>query len=105
MAFELVPYSDRFDLTEFYNTAKQKGFVNNSSKKMLIDSLSKEDRWQVWLLCWKGKGIGSTAAHSFPRIEADLTSGGMSQLQPPAEYRRWTGARTSCPVARPSGQP
>ena len=71
MAFELVPYSDRFDLTEFYNTAKQKGFVNNSSKKMLIDSLSKEDRWQVWLLCWKGKVIGSTAAHSFPEMGPD----------------------------------
>ena len=50
MAFRLIPYSDRLDLTEFYKTAERKGFVNNSSKKMLIDSLSKEDRYMVWML-------------------------------------------------------
>ena len=49
MAFKLIPYSDRLDLTEFYKTAERKGFVNNSSKKMLIDSLSKEDRYMVWM--------------------------------------------------------
>ena len=71
MAFRLIPYSDKLDLTEFYHTANQKGFVNNSSKKMLIDSLSKEDRYMVWMLTWKGKIIGSTAAHSFPEMGPD----------------------------------
>ena len=71
MAFKLIPYSDTLDLTEFYATAQQKGFVNNNSKKMLVDSLAKEDRFQVWMLMWKEKVIGCTAAHSFPEMGPD----------------------------------
>ena len=71
MAFQLIRYSDNLDLTEFYKTAQRKGFVNNSSKKMLVDSLSNEDRYMVWLLSYKGKIIGSTAAHSFPEMGPD----------------------------------
>ena len=71
MAFKLIRYSDNLDLTEFYKTAEQKGFVNNSSKKMLVDSLSNEDRYMVWLLTYKTKIIGSTAAHSFPEMGPD----------------------------------
>lgn len=71
MAFKLVPYSDKLNLETFYHTADQKGFVNNSTKKMLVDSLSKEDRYQVWMLLWNGKVIGSTAAHSFPEMGPD----------------------------------
>ena len=71
MAFKLVPYSDKLNLETFYHTADQKGFVNNSTKKMLVDSLSKEDRYQVWMLLWNGKVIGPTAAHSFPEMGPD----------------------------------
>ena len=71
MAFQLIRYSDNLDLTEFYKTAEKKGFVNNSTKKMLVDSLSNEDRYMVWLLSYKGKIIGSTAAHSFPEMGPD----------------------------------
>ena len=71
MAFKFIRYSDNLDLTEFYKTAEQKGFVNNSSKKMLVDSLSNEDRYMVWLLTYKTKIIGSTAAHSFPEMGPD----------------------------------
>lgn len=71
MAFKLVPYSDDLNLEAFYQTAKQKGFVNNSTKKMLVDSLSREDRYQVWMLLWNDRVIGSTAAHSFPEMGPD----------------------------------
>ena len=71
MAFKLVPYSNDLNLETFYQTANQKGFVNNSTKKMLVDSLSQEDRYQVWMLLWNDKVIGSTAAHSFPEMGPD----------------------------------
>ena len=71
MAFKLVPYSEQLNLETFYQTANQKGFVNNSTKKMLVDSLSREDRYQVWMLLWNDKVIGSTAAHSFPEMGPD----------------------------------
>jgi hypothetical protein len=68
MAFKLIPYSDDLDLTEFYAKAQAKGFVNNSSKKMLVDSLSQERQFQVWILAWNGKYIGSCAAHTFDEM-------------------------------------
>jgi hypothetical protein len=71
MAFKLIPYSDNLDLSEFYSIAKNKGFVNNSTKKMLVDSLSNEEKFQVWMLMWDGRVIGSSAAHTFPEMGAD----------------------------------
>jgi aspartate carbamoyltransferase catalytic subunit len=40
--FKVVPWSAELDLTEFYTTAESKGFTNNASQRMLVDSLSKE---------------------------------------------------------------
>ena len=71
MAFKLIPYSDTLDLTEFYTIASVKGFVNNESKRKLLDSLAKEDRFQDWMLMWDERIIGCTAAHSFPEMGPD----------------------------------
>jgi len=68
MNFKIIPYSEDLDLTEFYQTAKSKGYENNSSKKILIDSISKERDWQVWFLTYNDKIVGSTGAHTFDEM-------------------------------------
>lgn len=68
MNYKLVPYSESIDLTEFYLQAESRGFINNSSKKMLVDSISIEKKWKIWLLEHNNKIVGSTAAHSFPEM-------------------------------------
>lgn len=66
--FEIKPWSSELDLSEFYETAKSKGFVNNASQHMLVDSLAKEKEWGVWILYYENKPIGSVGAHSFPEM-------------------------------------
>jgi hypothetical protein len=68
MSYTIKQYSEELDLTEFYATAQAKGFVNNSSQKMLVDSLAKEKAWCVWILYYKDKAVGSVGAHSFPEM-------------------------------------
>ena len=71
MLFKIVPWTPELDLTEFYAVAESKGFVNNASQKMLVDSLAKEDEWCVWILYYDNKAIGSVGAHSFPEMGED----------------------------------
>jgi hypothetical protein len=66
--YKVVRWTSDLDLTEFYATAESKGFVNNSSQKMLVDSLAKEREWCVWILYYNNKAIGSVGAHSFPEM-------------------------------------
>ena len=66
--FKVIPYNTDLDLTEFYSIADSKGYTNNSTKKMLVDSLSNETEYNVWILYYKEKAIGSVAAHSFPEM-------------------------------------
>jgi hypothetical protein len=66
--FEVKKWSPDLDLTEFYATAAAKGFVNNASQQMLVDSLAKEDEWCVWILYYNNKAVGSVGAHSFPEL-------------------------------------
>lgn len=66
--YNIVKWTPDLDLTEFYATAEAKGFVNNASQKMLVDSLAKEKEWCVWILYYNDKAIGSVGAHSFPEM-------------------------------------
>jgi hypothetical protein len=66
--YTLVPWSADLNLTDFYNTAKDKGFENNANQKMLVDSLSNEEHWCVWILYYNNKAVGSVGAHSFPEM-------------------------------------
>jgi hypothetical protein len=66
--YKIVPWSAELDLAEFYATAESKGFTNNASQKMLVDSLAKEQVWCVWILYYNDKAIGSVGAHSFPEM-------------------------------------
>ena len=66
--YKIIPWTTDLDLSEFYATANAKGFVNNSSQKMLVDSLAKEKEWCVWILYYNNKAVGSVGAHSFPEM-------------------------------------
>jgi hypothetical protein len=66
--YKIIPWSTDLDLTEFYSVAKAKGFENNASQKMLIDSLAKEKEWCVWILYYNNQAVGSVAAHSFDEM-------------------------------------
>jgi hypothetical protein len=48
--------------------AELKGFTNNSSQKMLVDSFNNERDKQVWILYYNNDPVGSVAAHSFPEM-------------------------------------
>lgn len=68
MNFKVISWTPDLDLTEFYSKAAAKGFENNASQKMLVDSLAKEKEWCVWILYYNNKAIGSVGAHSFPEM-------------------------------------
>lgn len=66
--YKLIPWSTDLDLVDFYTEATKRNFVNNSSKTMLVDSLSNEKEKQVWILYYNNRAVGSVAAHSFPEM-------------------------------------
>ena len=66
--YQIKPWSELLDLTDFYAEANRRGFENNSNRKMLVDSLSKEREWAVWILYYNNKAVGSVGAHSFPEM-------------------------------------
>ena len=66
--YKIVPWSESLQLSEFYAEAERRGFNNNASRKMLIDSLAKEKEWAVWILYYNDIAVGSVGAHSFPEM-------------------------------------
>ena len=70
MTFKIVPWSEELDstLTAFYAEADRRGFVNNASRRMLVDSIAREREWAVWILYYNDTAVGSVAAHSFPEM-------------------------------------
>lgn len=66
--YKLVEWTPELDLTEFYAEAGRRGFVNNASQQMLVDSLTKEDQWNVWILYYNEQAVGSVGAHSLSEI-------------------------------------
>jgi len=65
MNYKIIEYNDNLDLEDFYNEADSRGFVNNNSRKTLVDCFANEKERQVWILYYKDKAVGSVAAHSF----------------------------------------
>lgn len=62
--YKLIPWSKSLDLTEFYNKARSKGYINNSSQTMLVDCFENERLKKVWILFYNKIPVGSVAAHS-----------------------------------------
>jgi len=66
--YKLVEFRDDLDLSEFYSIALDKGFTNNSSRKLLIDCFNNEREYNAWILYYNERAVGSVAAHSFPEM-------------------------------------
>jgi hypothetical protein len=68
--YKLITWTLEIDSTlkDFYLEAANRGFDNNASKKMLVDSIANETRWQVWILYCKNKPVGTAAAHHLPQL-------------------------------------
>jgi hypothetical protein len=66
--YKIVPFSDQLDLTEFYQTAKDRGFKNNQDRHSLVGTLESEKQSRVWILYCNNRAVGSVAAHSFDSV-------------------------------------
>jgi hypothetical protein len=66
--FEIVPWTQDLNLSDFYKEAGRRGFSNNSSQRMLVDCFRNEREKQTWLLYYRGEAIGSVVAHSFDDV-------------------------------------
>lgn len=63
--FKIIPWDISLDLSDFYRIAEQKGFINNSSQKNMIDCFDREPEKCVWILYYNDIAVGSVAAHTF----------------------------------------
>jgi hypothetical protein len=66
--FNLIEWNKNLDLSQFYEEASRRGFVNNSSQKNMIDCFRNEREYNVWILYKDKNVIGSVAAHSFDDV-------------------------------------
>lgn len=68
--YKLVTWTPDVDLdmAEFYAEAQRRGFENNASRKMLVESIAKSNRWCVWVLYCNDRVVGTAAAHSLPEL-------------------------------------
>jgi len=62
--FKVVPWSSDLELSQFYNDAAQRGFINNSSEEQMINCLKDEQRWNTWIVYFRGRAVASSGAHS-----------------------------------------
>ena len=60
----MMSWHGDLDLADFYTKAEERGFSNNSSEKSLIQSISNEREYQLWILYYNEYAVGSVAAHS-----------------------------------------
>lgn len=66
--FKIEKWNQDLNLSEFYSEAKKRGYENNSNQQIMIDCLSKEKEWGVWILYHDITAVASVAAHSFPEM-------------------------------------
>jgi hypothetical protein len=66
--YKIVKWSEALDLTDFYNDAASRGFVNNSSQKAMVDCFRNEQEWCVWILYYNDRAVGSVGAHSLSEL-------------------------------------
>ena len=62
--YNIIPWTEDLDLTNFYAEADRRGFVNNASQEAMIDCFRNEREWCVWILYYNDTAVGSVGAHS-----------------------------------------
>lgn len=92
--YKIIEWDERLDLKNFYEEAARRGFVNNSSQRVMIDCFRNEREWQAWILYENEKPIGSVAAHSFDDVMGDNTYRILTRVCTFAESRRDKGLIT-----------
>jgi hypothetical protein len=68
MDYKLEIYNGTQDLTDFFKEAVKKGFYNNSSKEILIDTFNHLENSTLFLLYYKDKIIGTSISHSLKEL-------------------------------------
>lgn len=71
------------DLTDYYKRAKEKGFVNNASREMLIDCFDNESQMHLFLLYEDDTIIGTQVLHTFPEMGPNCWRVGRTSLLVP----------------------
>ena len=69
--YKMAPWSPEIYLTEFYDLALKKGFLNNASQKAMIDCFNNEKEKQVWILHYNDRPIGAVGCHSLEVMGAN----------------------------------
>jgi hypothetical protein len=62
--FKLIDYSTDLNLDTFYQNARSRGYDNNGSESILVNSFRNEHDFKLWILYYNGIAVGSTATHS-----------------------------------------
>lgn len=92
--FKIVPWSEDLDLEYFYKKAAEKGFTNNSNQKMLVDCFRNEKEWNVWILYFNDKPVGSVASHTLdimgPKAYRICSRICTFTEDIPRDYKTWT---------------
>ena len=65
---KIVEWAPDLDLSEFYRLADKWGFVNNTSKKSMIDCFNNEREKNFWVLYKNDIPMGFVGAHSFDDV-------------------------------------
>lgn len=92
--YTLKEWSADLDLSAFYKEAENRGFVNNSSQKAMVDCFRNEREWAVWILYDNDTAMGSVAAHSFDDVMGPNTYRILTRVCTFAEGRRGKGLIT-----------
>jgi hypothetical protein len=67
--FKMTAWNENINLDDFYKSSLSRGFINNSSKKQMIDCFANEKQFCSWVLTKHDNPIGFCAAHSFDIME------------------------------------
>ena len=62
--YKVVQWSPDLDLSDFYKDADKKGFINNSSQERMIDCFKNEQRWNMWIVYFRGRPVAASGAHT-----------------------------------------
>lgn len=66
MTYRCIEWSADLDLTEFYSECKRRGFENNTSQQLMIDTFNVEGDVKAWILYNDNTVIGASVLHKLP---------------------------------------